>query len=499
MPDAAQSVPLFGFGVGVKSSNVSAQMRINVYCEVLEDQDKTKIAYFARPGLLSFGAAFPSLPFNGCFPLTTPVTEPSTSQVTVGPAYFSGGALIQYSPLGALVATTPVFAGVGRVRVATLGAAPIGTPLAVSGIAVSGSEAATVSIGATGTATAAPMPVGSAFPLGTGSITVVASRFVAVDPSAIGRFRWSAVGDGSTWNALDFATADSVADELVGVFEAGGELLLFGSNSLEFWAPYAGGASGQQPFIRVAGSTLQWGCEAIDTICKTGRGVTFLGSSNGGNPQVVALSGYQAEVVSTPEVEASILASGAWTGAAAFFCVTAGHQFYVLNLQKTSWAYDLTTQTWSQWQTSWGRFAGQYACASGSALYVSDASVPALYTLSPSYYADGGALLTRQVISRHAWTNLARLSLREVAIDCETGVGLDGIQQGTIPQLMLQWSKDGGHTWGNEAWVTLGAIGRYLARAVWRGLGRSRDWVFRLTVTDPVKVVVIDAAAIFSP
>jgi hypothetical protein len=58
---------------------------------------------------------------------------------------------------------------------------------------------------------------------------------------------------------------------------------------------------------------------------------------------------------------------------------------------------------------------------------------------------------------------------------------------------MLDWSDDGGHVWGNEHWTGIGAIGDYKNRAVWRRLGASRDRIYRLTVTDAVKPIVLGA------
>ena len=85
------------------------------------------------------------------------------------------------------------------------------------------------------------------------------------------------------------------------------------------------------------------------------------------------------------------------------------------------------------------------------------------------------------------WLYYERLQL-----DLESGVGLtDG--QGEDPQVMLQWSDDGGHTWSREHWVSAGRGGAYTWRALWRRLGRSRDRVFRLVISDPVKVTWIDA------
>ena len=85
------------------------------------------------------------------------------------------------------------------------------------------------------------------------------------------------------------------------------------------------------------------------------------------------------------------------------------------------------------------------------------------------------------------------VKVSKLQVDFETGVGLIS-GQGSDPQAMLQFSKDNGHTWSNEAWVTLGAIGAYLTRAIWWRLGVARDWVFKIRITDPVKVVIAGAS-----
>jgi hypothetical protein len=65
--------------------------------------------------------------------------------------------------------------------------------------------------------------------------------------------------------------------------------------------------------------------------------------------------------------------------------------------------------------------------------------------------------------------------------------------QGSDPQAMLRWSNDGGSTWSSEHWVSIGAIGQYRNRAIWRRLGMARDRVFEVVVSDPVYAAVISA------
>ena len=73
--------------------------------------------------------------------------------------------------------------------------------------------------------------------------------------------------------------------------------------------------------------------------------------------------------------------------------------------------------------------------------------------------------------------------------------------QGANPQAMLRWSDDGGHTWSNEHWTSIGRIGGYGQRAIWRRLGMTmklRDRVYEVSGTDPVKLVIIDAELMLS-
>jgi hypothetical protein len=73
---------------------------------------------------------------------------------------------------------------------------------------------------------------------------------------------------------------------------------------------------------------------------------------------------------------------------------------------------------------------------------------------------------------------------------------------GYEPQAMLRWSDDGGHTWSNEHWREMGAIGQYGYRTIWRRLGMTqkiRDRVYEVSGTDPVKIAIMGAELILSP
>ena len=74
--------------------------------------------------------------------------------------------------------------------------------------------------------------------------------------------------------------------------------------------------------------------------------------------------------------------------------------------------------------------------------------------------------------------------------------------QGVNPQAMLRWSDDGGHTWSNEHWRSMGAIGQYGFRTIWRRLGMTeklRDRVYEVSGTDPVKIAIMGAELFITP
>jgi hypothetical protein len=67
---------------------------------------------------------------------------------------------------------------------------------------------------------------------------------------------------------------------------------------------------------------------------------------------------------------------------------------------------------------------------------------------------------------------------------------------GYNPEAMLRWSDDGGHTWSNEHWSSMGRIGVYGHRVFWRRLGMTlklRDRVYEVSGTDPVKIAIMGA------
>ena len=109
------------------------------------------------------------------------------------------------------------------------------------------------------------------------------------------------------------------------------------------------------------------------------------------------------------------------------------------------------------------------------------------------YDDDGDPLPAIRVCKHVAGGGLNKIFHHRLQLDIEPGVGLV-TGQGDDPQMMLKWSDDGGITYGNEIWRSMGKIGEYRTKLVWSRLGGSRDRVYWSEITDPVKRVIVGAA-----
>ena len=68
-----------------------------------------------------------------------------------------------------------------------------------------------------------------------------------------------------------------------------------------------------------------------------------------------------------------------------------------------------------------------------------------------------------------------------------------GVSNGS--SIMLEVSRDGGKTFGPQKIKSLGAPGDYLRPIVFNRLGRARDFVLRISMTDQTRFIITNASA----
>jgi hypothetical protein len=324
--------------------------------------------------------------------------------------------------------------------------------------------------------------------------------FVFQEPNSQ-RFWTSELLDGTQIDPLSFASAEGMPDDLVSLFVDHREVWLFGTQSVEVWYD---AATTPFPLARIQGAVNEFGCAATYSVAKMDNSIFWLGADARGQGIVFRANGYTGQRISTHAVEYAIQSYGTISDAIAFTYQQDGHSFYVLTFptaQKT-WVFDAAT---SMWHERAGFANGQFIRHRANCQMffnneniVGDYENGNVYAYDLDVYADGTfpqkwlrswrALPTNQ-------NNLKRTAQHSLQVNIETGVGLVS-GQGSDPQIMLRWSDDGGHTWSNEHWMSIGKIGAYATRAIRRRLGMTdklRDRVYEISGTDPVKIAIVGA------
>lgn len=307
----------------------------------------------------------------------------------------------------------------------------------------------------------------------------------------LGRFQISAINDGSSYDALDFATAESSPDELMRGVVDRRDLLLFGTKTLEPW--YDSG-NADFPFERQGQTVAPKGILGPYCVASIDNSVFWIGRDQeaGGGAIVYRLSNYDGQRVSTHAVEAA-LDGVDFSQVVCISYILNGHSFFMIILPEApAWVYDAATGLWHEEDTyGLGRWGGNCHCWVYGHSVVGSFSTGDLYQLDPSYYFDGSSTpIVREMISVPLGDDGTWKICGKFQIDMETGVGLNA-GQGNDPQIMLQVSYDRGRTWGMEKWRSMGKMGQYGIEVIWRQFARFRSVMLKVRVTDPVKIAFI--------
>ena len=299
-------------------------------------------------------------------------------------------------------------------------------------------------------------------------------------------------------NPLSYGTKDGSPDDLVTIIVDRREVYLLGEMSSEVWIDIG---AFPFPFQRIPGTSTQQGIAAKFSSARMGNSFAYVSKNNRGEATIVRMNGYIPERISTHAVENTLVGQNV-SDALAWTYQLNGHEVYVVTFPSIgenglTWAFDNTTGLWHKWlytnnQGLYERHRGNCCSFYNQQVLVGDYENGKLYRVSLSEYTDDGQMVRRVRRCPHITTDLQRQYFHELQIQFEPGVGL-ATGQGDNPQAMLRWSNDGGFTWSNENWVTIGAQGQYYNRAMWRRLGWARDRIFEVVVTDPIKAVIVSA------
>jgi len=332
------------------------------------------------------------------------------------------------------------------------------------------------------------------FPTALLDIEYAEGYYLAI-PENSDTFYVSALNDGSTWDALDFATTSRKPDNLAGIIKDRGEIWFFGTQSAEVW--YNAGAA-DFPFRRRQGVDITVGLAARNSLVKVDNSIMWIGRDEGGGVGVYRADGYTPKKVSTDAIDAILEERGDLSSLSGFAFTYQGQKFYgfghqlsSFNTTKESYAaigleelfhmyiYHVNSGVWTRWNLEGDQ--GSIVSAAylkDSELYVACCESGKMFYLDPDVDLDETSddiTRTRTVPYFQADNN--KVTINSLILEFSYDTLLAG------RNIKLTCTRDG--TDGAELTRPLPAPGdNRTGKVRFNMLGQARDWQFKISTTD---------------
>lgn len=314
-------------------------------------------------------------------------------------------------------------------------------------------------------------------------------------------FQQSNLEDATTWQGLNVATISYFPDNIVSLSVIYRVLWFFSGKRA---IGYYNSGSGFPVFIPIQGAQVEHGSGAAFGVVQAADTLLWLEQDENGAMVARRLDGYSGTRVSTHAIELAWQQYGTTSDAIGWTYQQEGHYFatWLFPTANASWTYDITESRtagialWHQ-RGYWVQAAALYIadramCHTfnfGKHL-VGDWASGNIYDLSSKYYDDAGALIrgwrrTPTLGKENKW-----VYYDQIEFVMETGLApstrlTDGLGQVRPAQILLRWSNDGGKTWSNWYFLSVGKQGEYDKRVIKRMLGRARKRLWDVVWTDP--------------
>lgn len=282
-----------------------------------------------------------------------------------------------------------------------------------------------------------------------------------------------AANNPTSWNPLDFASAEGSPDDLVFGLTNRSELLLFGKDSTE---AFYNSHNSDYPFERSPNGFIERGIMSEGAAAKLDNIVYFMGNDG----VAYRLIGFEPNRISNTFIDRQIEKH-----TKECTCLTwkeAGHPMIGFNFKEACHVFDASTNLWHSRRSygydnlnvRWSAFAYNMHLVGGVNIG----------SIDQDTFTEFGDTLRSQCTS--ASVNSAKRLMVHAMLELNFDVG----HQGTV---MLRYSDDGGYTWSKEKTRSLGSIGKYATRVRFSALGASRDRVYEYSISDPYRRTLINA------
>lgn len=306
-----------------------------------------------------------------------------------------------------------------------------------------------------------------------GSVDFLAGRTLLTEKAG-SKIQWSDLADPNTLPGLNVASAESRSDAIIRGLVSGGLYYVLGEKSTEIWG--ATGNGGASAFALLPGMVRDVGLAAFGLVCRVDGGLFLVG-----NDGIVYLAaGTTFTPVSIAPV-ATAIKDG--TPVSCLYWEDRGHKFAAIVFNdRPAWVYAFTTGEWFERGegVDYQSWRARVSVKSGD--WLIGAEDGGIYTLTG--LEDAGKPLLREATAFPVYADGAYFSVPEMEVFASSGAA--------DASVMLTVCKDG--IWQLPRAGTLSRAGQDRSRALFRGLGRAREFTFKVGVSDPVDVPLWSAA-----
>lgn len=303
----------------------------------------------------------------------------------------------------------------------------------------------------------------------------------------------SDLNDGLAWDALDFSTAEADPDIIVAPVVVQNQIYILGSQTTEGFQNIGGAGF---PFQR-NNVHVDKGCVAPYSVIKADNTFFMIGAGVDESPAVWQFTGSTYSKVSTSAID-YVLSTYTDTELAETYgwaYAFEGAYFIGFTLPDRTFVFELTTQRWHERKSYYKEVNGRWRVNSIVSAYgrilVGDFVDGRVGELGSDYYTEYDIDIIR-IFSTQPFASEQAMSVPKLELTVETGVGNADVKD---PVISLAISKDG-RTFNAERNRSIGKIGEYMRRVVWRRNGWCAQWVvLRFRLSDAVKPVVIKLEA----
>jgi len=295
--------------------------------------------------------------------------------------------------------------------------------------------------------------------------------FIALEQGT-GYWFFSAVNDGRTWDALDFAEVETEPDALLDAVVLDGVIAFMGLNSIEFWA-FTGNAD--LPFSPIQQRVFEQGIIASGCAVQEDNTFFWIGSDsipyrNGDVPQ--AFGG--------DFIVERIKASSTYR---VYLLTDDRHKFVCIRLDTETWAYDITTGEVFELR-SYGR--DNFRCGPD----YGDDETGKIWEFT-GYGTENDEGIVERILTAGERL-LGPKTYDSVTVECNVGTTPFVSGDYVDPVLEFRTSDDGGNLWTDWEQDTLGEQGDYRKIVEYRALGMFNlpGSLFQIRLADPVDLRV---------